>query len=86
MNLLNRIVALFNRVALTFGVNGPDVARRAIKTFVQAAAGVLTLDTADVLSLDTWQAAAVAGAAAVWSLIQNTVVIPQWDKRITADH
>lgn len=79
LEFLNRVVAGFNKI-----VRDPDLARRAIKTFVQAALAVVTLDTFDVLSVTDWKAAVLAGVAAVWSLIQNKVIVPLWDKKVTA--
>lgn len=79
LELLNRAIAFFNR-----HVGNPDTARRVIKTFVQAALAVVTLDTFDVLSITDWKTAVLAGVAAAWSVIQNTVIIPIWDKIVTA--
>jgi len=48
-----------------------DLAERIVWTFLEAFAGVLLLDLADVFELDLWKTAALAGLAAVLSLVKG---------------
>lgn len=54
-------------------MNWRDIAERAALTFVQAALAVVVAAGADFLDVNLWKAAALAGCAAVFSLIYNVV-------------
>jgi hypothetical protein len=51
-----------------------DLAERVGATFVGGAVSVLTVDGADIADLSLWQGAAVAGGAAVLSLVKTLTV------------
>lgn len=53
-----------------------DIANRAFKTFVQAALAVVVASGSGYLEADVWEAAAVAGGAAVLSFLYN--MASQW--------
>lgn len=55
------------------GLDWKDIANRAEWTFAQAFLATVAVGASGVTSVGTWKAGAIAGAAAVLSLLKNIV-------------
>lgn len=53
-----------------------DIARRAARTFLQAAVAVLVASGAGYVDAEVWEAAGIAGGAAVLSFVQRLLDTP----------